>query len=482
MNKRLSFFRSSGYFFQVFILWMIFSLFPPMAYSKTVNIIAIGSYNMGNGESSAVAKQWASFKARKNAIEQCVLYIEDYLKFDNLHLNEDKIRMIASCILKTGENPLDNKMTIMEDEVHFSIKIRAMFSIDEIDNMAEKTEEGVVDDYRRILEYYEKVEKEIKRFKKEYSQAKEEKNKGIIKTKISEQERLFQANMYFDKGYIHSMNYEYAESIDAFTKGVGLFPDHFKFYLDQGTVRNSKDRYDSIIPDYSLAVDISPKYAEVYNNRGFSRFKKGQYDRAIFDYTQAIEINSRNNEFYRNRGISYYYKGLYDQAISDYNKALYIKPGDAYAYKDRGNAYRYKGQYDQAIFDCYRAIQLDPELTDAYKERGHAFIDKGLYTQAIRDYNKAITIDPMDAGTYNYRGTVYSARGQYILAISDYDKAVEIDPSNAEAYFNKALASESLGLEEDAMNAYRLYIQYASPKEARDIEYAKEKLKELGKK
>ncbi|OGP11798.1 MAG: hypothetical protein A3G39_02565 [Deltaproteobacteria bacterium RIFCSPLOWO2_12_FULL_43_16] len=67
---------------------MIISLlFLPLHVSaQTKEIIAEGTYNMGDGETPSVAESRALLQAKRTALEQAGTYVESYSKVINLQL------------------------------------------------------------------------------------------------------------------------------------------------------------------------------------------------------------------------------------------------------------------------------------------------------------------------------------------------------------------------------------------------------------
>ena len=90
-----------------------------------------------------------------------------------------------------------------------------------IQEMAKKVKEkDVIEDYKKIQEAYEKSQKEIEELKKQLVQTKNKKEKKQVEAKISDDERLFQANKWFEKGRQHTLNKEYDKAIVAFTSAI----------------------------------------------------------------------------------------------------------------------------------------------------------------------------------------------------------------------------------------------------------------------
>ena len=340
------------HFYTVIITVILF--LPLHSFAETKEIISEGTYNMGDGETPGVAESRALLQAKRIALEQAGTYVESYTRVENLQLTKDEIQVLASGIMEV--TILDKKRTVVGDGIHFWVQIKAKVNTDKIEEMAKRVKEkSVIDDYKKIQEAYDKSQKEIEELKKQLAGAKGEKKKKQVEAKITDEERLLQANEWFDKGYQYALNKEYDEAIEAYTNAIAL----------------------------------TPNLANPYNNRGNAYAKKGQNDRAIEDYSKAIALDPNDAAAYYNRGIVYADKGQYDRAIEDYSKAIALDPNYTNAYNNRGSAYDNKKQYDRAIEDFNKAIALNPNLAKAYYNRGVSYFSSENMGRAISDFQKA---------------------------------------------------------------------------------------------
>ena len=80
---------------------------------------------------------------------------------------------------------------------------------------------------------------------------------------------------------------------------------------------------------------------------------------------------------------------------------------------------------------------------------------------------------------YINRGILYVKKGMYDKAINDFNKAIEANPESANAYFNKALVCEKAGRVNDAIEAYKNFIKFATPQLSTYVEGAKDRIAEL---
>ncbi|MBI5212671.1 MAG: tetratricopeptide repeat protein, partial [Nitrospirae bacterium] len=218
----------------------LFLFYPSHGFTAVKEIISEGAYNMGDGETPSVAESRALLQAKRTALEQAGTYVESYTKVEHMQVTKDEIQVLASGIMEV--EMLDKKRTIVGDGFRFWVKIKAKVNLDKIQEMAKRVKEkSVIEDYKKIQEAYDKSQKDIEELKRQLAGAKGEKEKKQVEAKITDDERMFQANQWFEKGLRH-------------------------------TVGNEEDRG---IEEYTNAIALNPDYAEAYNNRGIAYYNRG---------------------------------------------------------------------------------------------------------------------------------------------------------------------------------------------------------------
>src|SRR4030067_3517513 len=200
-KPKQSLFPSNNITGHVWVLIIALFLFSPsLTFAETKESISEGTYNMGDGETPSVAESRALLQAKRTALEQAGTYVESWTKVENLQLTKDEIQVLASGIMEV--EILDKKRTVVGDGIHFWIKIKARVNPDKIEEMAKRVKEkAVVEDYKKIQEAYDKSQKEIEELKRQLAGAKNEKEKKQVEAKIADDERLFQAETWFENGY-----------------------------------------------------------------------------------------------------------------------------------------------------------------------------------------------------------------------------------------------------------------------------------------
>ncbi|MBM4273710.1 MAG: tetratricopeptide repeat protein [Deltaproteobacteria bacterium] len=204
------------------------------------------------------------------------------------------------------------------------------------------------------------------------------------------------------------------------------------------------------------------------------------YDRAVRCLKIIDDLESRkitdDTASHLFKGLSHYYRDRFPEALAEADLALKINPRYARAYNVRGGFYYGTAKYDQAIADFDRALEIDPAFAVSYYNRGCAFLQIRQYDRAKADFDRAVELEPKYYSAYHNRGILYFQKGQYFWALADFNRALEIHPKLPEGHLNQALTFEEVGKEQEAVAAYKKFLQYATPAHTREVEYARKRL------
>jgi lipoprotein NlpI len=139
------------------------------------------------------------------------------------------------------------------------------------------------------------------------------------------------------------------------------------------------------------------------------------------------------------------------------------------------------GDLEGALEDFDRAITLNPRNYDAFNLRGVVHTRLGDTREAMYDFQRAIDIDQTRPEAYNNRAIAFSDRDEHMQALQDCDEAIKVAPGYAETYMTKATACEYTANPRAAAEAYRNFVQYASPETGIQIRLARERIKPVRK-
>jgi len=408
---------------------------PAYGFTEIKDIISEGDYNMGDGETPSVAESRALLNAKRIALEQAGTYIESYSKVKNFQLVEDEVKVLTAGMIEV--TILDKKRTIVGDGFRFWVKIKAKVKLDKMEDMAKTVKEkSIIEDYKKIQREYEKNQREMEKLKKELAMAQEETAKKKVETRIAAEEKLFQANEWFEKGLHHTIGRDDDKAIEEYTQAIALNPDYTEAYIyrgaayyNRGTFSSDSGQYELAVKDFRKVVVMKPGSYSAYLAQGAIYVHQNEYEKGIEEINKAIALNPHEGMAYVLRGFIYMQEKSKDpeKAIADASKVIDIGGlWSAMAYSNRGVTLLFeKKQYDRAIDDLSRAIDLTPRNAPAYTARGIALAFKNQFNQALEDISRSIELNPKIPITYNIRGLIYAQMGNP-RAIADFQKACDM--------------------------------------------------------
>lgn len=121
---------------KIWLLILLLVLLSNTCYAETKEIVAEGTYIMGDGETSTEAQDKALLNAKRVAIEQAGIYIESYSQTVNYQLTKDEINTLSS-----GMMQITNQSVIREfqgNTLKFTASIHCYIQIDDVVAMRER--------------------------------------------------------------------------------------------------------------------------------------------------------------------------------------------------------------------------------------------------------------------------------------------------------------------------------------------------------
>lgn len=216
-------------------------------------------------------------------------------------------------------------------------------------------------------------------------------------------------------------------------------------------------------------------------NKGYSLCTFGKLQEAIAFFDEALQIDPKYVLAWINKGFSLNNLGKHQEAIACYDKALQIDPKDVSAWFNKGFSFCKLGKLQAAIDSYNKALQINPEDRGVWINKGNSLGNFGRHQEAINCYDKALQINPKDALAWFNKGNSLADLGRHQEAIACYHKAIEIAPRYADPWNNKALAEDKLSRRQDAVRSFKQFLELATEQYTEQIEYARQRLKELEK-
>jgi tetratricopeptide (TPR) repeat protein len=270
---------------------LYFFLNPALAlYAETKEIVAEGTYIMGDGETPIIAEGRAVEQAKRYAVEQAGTYVKSYSRVKNFVIAEDEIEVLASGMLEI--TILDKKRTVEAEAVKFWVKLKATVTPDKIDVIVERIREnGIGQEYARIKDAYDKSQAELARLKEQLAVAKEEPERKKIIGEFSVQEKEFRTRQLFSDALSAFSAGHMDEALELLTRSIAENPAFYQSYLLRGFLYLKQGEYDKAIPNFDKVITLTPDSAKAYAGRGICYSNKNRFKAAITDLTRALQLN-----------------------------------------------------------------------------------------------------------------------------------------------------------------------------------------------
>jgi tetratricopeptide (TPR) repeat protein len=195
-------------------------------------------------------------------------------------------------------------------------------------------------------------------------------------------------------------------------------------------------------------------------------------------FSSALQLKPIHYGALLMRGSTRYRMGLYFEAIADFSDLITMYPDRSAGYDGRALVNEELGFDRLALQDLSMAIERAWLKGQLYHRRGLVFLTLGRHAEAIADFTMAIASEPDFADAFADRASARYERGEFAMAIADCDSALRIDPEHLSACYNKGLSADRLGDREQAVEAYKQFLDIA-PEEDPAIPEVQRRIREL---
>jgi predicted O-linked N-acetylglucosamine transferase (SPINDLY family) len=231
----------------------------------------------------------------------------------------------------------------------------------------------------------------------------------------------------------------FSEAKKEINKQIIKNPNSYILFNILGGVFYEQGQLSQAIENYKKALEIRPNYAEAFNNLGIALYQLNRMDEAIYNYKKAIAIKKDFAIAYNNLAHVLLTFKKPKESLEYYKEAININSNYHEAYNGLGNAYRVLGDKKNSIKNFEIATKINPSYSEPYNNLGIIFSDESMFDEALSSYKKALQINPNDEKYYNNIGNLLSALGKHDEATAAYNQAIKIEPRFARAYSNLLL-------------------------------------------
>jgi len=173
-------------------------------------------------------------------------------------------------------------------------------------------------------------------------------------------------------------------------------------------------------------------------------------------------------------------QGSLEKAETAYREAIAANPTLAEAYFGLGNVLMRKGQLVEAEQAYLSAIRFDPNLGAAHSNLGVVYYQQEELDKAAGAFSAALKAEPSDAATTYLLAAVRLQQDNLVDAERLLIQARDLDPYLPEVYYGLGVLYRLKGQRDDAIAAFRKYLDIGPGQDPAGMDYARNELRSLG--
>ena len=156
--------------------------------------------------------------------------------------------------------------------------------------------------------------------------------------------------------------FQYAESVAAFTEVIKLRNDYVDGYTNVGLTEISWEKYESARTAIRKALSLDSNNARALYYDGLLQRRAGNTQQEIADFRKVVEMFPQSRDARRELGITYYQQKDEHAALEQFEALQQIDPDDLVAHYNLSILYRRMGQPDKAAEEQAKFIdkKVDP--------------------------------------------------------------------------------------------------------------------------
>jgi len=142
--------------------------------------------------------------------------------------------------------------------------------------------------------------------------------------------------------------FQYAESVRAFTEVIKLRPSYADAYINVGLTEISWEKYGSARTAIRKALSLDPDNVRAHFYDGLLQRRAGNTEQEIADFRKVVDAFPQSRDARRELGISYYQHNDNQAALEQFEALQKIDPDDLSAHYNLSILYRRMGKPKEA--------------------------------------------------------------------------------------------------------------------------------------
>jgi len=272
--------------------------------------------------------------------------------------------------------------------------------------------------------------------------------------------------VYVDRAQFHLRNERTGEAMADYARAVGLDSTRVDDRHRLGEIRFGVQDFEGAVREWEGALRADGQHIPSLLSLAEVDLLLRSYDAALLKINSALRIDDRLDDAYFLKGMLYLETRDTATAASSFQTVVEVDPTRYDAYIQLGLLYA--AAHDDLALEYFRtarnlkANSIEALYDEAVYLQEHGVTEGARYASALALYDRILALDPNNASAAFNKGYVHlEYLNQYDSAAFWFEAAIERLPYYHQAHYNKGLALESLGQNEEALAAYNDALNYA---------------------
>ncbi|MCZ7649125.1 MAG: tetratricopeptide repeat protein [Planctomycetota bacterium] len=173
-------------------------------------------------------------------------------------------------------------------------------------------------------------------------------------------------------------------------------------------------------------------------------------------------------------------QGRHADALAKLEEALRLAPRNPVVWTNKGNRLGRLGRWDEALACHETAVRYDPQFALGWSNKAFALIQLKRFQEAVGASDAALRANAGLAQGHVNKSMALLSLSRFPDALAAAEAGLRADPRSAPLAYNAAVAADKSYQQAKALQFYRRFVEFAPAGAAREIEFAKGRLKALG--
>jgi Flp pilus assembly protein TadD len=214
--------------------------------------------------------------------------------------------------------------------------------------------------------------------------------------------------------------------------------------------------YSQAITAFKKALAHEPGFFEAQFNLGFAYLQWGNNNQAVVELKKALKLKPGSSEAWSNLAIAYDNLNRSNEAISALAQAVNYDPENMTARMNLAAMYANAKRNKEALAQYRKMAEIEPANIEISSNLARCLVATGAADEAKEILKKVITTDSTKAEPHAELGDIYWKKDNDIdKAITEFNTAISLEPANPEHYQDLAMALESKGQKQEAIEVWK---------------------------